>query len=99
MGNRLIYGNYVEGYDLTDIFNSPLELTYTTELENNSIGETSLTTSFASFGFPSPEDTPFLFRKKGVCLQWDPCSPFREKNKLFAVGFLLPVSVLIIQNK
>jgi len=51
MGNRLIYGNYVEGYDLTDIFNSPLELTYTTELENNSIGETSLTTSFASFGY------------------------------------------------
>ena len=51
MGNRLIYGNYVEGYDLTDIFNSPLELTYTTEFENNSIGETSLTISFASFGY------------------------------------------------
>ena len=51
MGNRLIYGNYVEGYDLTDIFNSPLELTYTTELENNSIGRTSLTTSFTSFGY------------------------------------------------
>ena len=51
MGNRLIYGNYVEGYDLTDIFNSPLELTYNTELENNSIGETSLATSFTSFQY------------------------------------------------
>ena len=32
MGNRLVYGNYIEGYDLKDIFNNPVKLQFTTNL-------------------------------------------------------------------
>jgi len=37
MGNRLVYGNYVEGYDLIDKFDSPLRLTYYTDLQTEII--------------------------------------------------------------
>tara|TARA_R110000751_G_scaffold83942_4_gene168264 strand:- start:1969 stop:7683 length:5715 start_codon:yes stop_codon:yes gene_type:complete len=32
MGNRLVYGNYIEGYDLKDVFNNPVKLEFTTQL-------------------------------------------------------------------
>ena len=34
MGNRLVYGNYVEGYDLIDKFDNPLRLTYIASLNS-----------------------------------------------------------------
>ena len=39
MGNRLMYGNYVEGYNLVDEFGSPIKFEYTTELVSLPIGD------------------------------------------------------------
>ena len=38
MGNRLMYGNYVDGYDLTDKFGNPVKFEYTTDLVSTPIG-------------------------------------------------------------
>jgi hypothetical protein len=38
MGNRLVYGNYVDGYDLLDLAGNPTKLEYTTELITNEVG-------------------------------------------------------------
>jgi len=38
MGNRLIYGNYVDGYDLEDLNQNPIRLEYFTELISEEIG-------------------------------------------------------------
>lgn len=42
MGNRLMYGNYIEGYDLLDINLAPVKLEYQTTLISEIIGESSL---------------------------------------------------------
>ena len=42
MGNRLMYGNYVEGYNLVDEFGSPIKFEYTTELISLPIGNTNI---------------------------------------------------------
>ena len=38
MGNRLMYGNYLEGYDLVDRYGTDLQLIYTTALRTEDIG-------------------------------------------------------------
>ena len=38
MGNRLMYGNYIEGYDLIDKFGSPTRLEYDTALISEAYG-------------------------------------------------------------
>ena len=48
MGNRLVYGNYVEGYDLKDSNGNPIKLEYTTEVLSNSIGDNDVNSTFAS---------------------------------------------------
>lgn len=40
MGNRLMYGNYVEGYDLIDAYGEPLKFEYSTSLVSAEIGLT-----------------------------------------------------------
>ena len=45
MGNRLMYGNYIEGYDLIDKFGNPLLLGYQTLLEYKTIGSQTMETS------------------------------------------------------
>lgn len=47
MGNRLMYGNYVEGYDLIDKFGVDTKIEYSTSLVNELIGDSTLVTSFA----------------------------------------------------
>jgi hypothetical protein len=42
MGNRLMYGNYVEGYDLVSTNGQPLQLTYTATLMQVEIGSETL---------------------------------------------------------
>jgi len=42
MGNRLMYGNYVDGYDLIDKQGNPTRFTYTTNLISEIIGDTQL---------------------------------------------------------
>lgn len=51
MGNRLVYGNYVDGYDLTDKNGSLTRLEYTAELSSSEISIDSLSTSLSSFTF------------------------------------------------
>jgi hypothetical protein len=48
MGNRLMYGNYIEGYNLVDKFGNPLLLGYQTLLEYKTIGNEQLNTSLAT---------------------------------------------------
>jgi len=42
MGNRLMYGNYVEGYDLLDSMSNPIKLEYTTSLVSTEVGNTNI---------------------------------------------------------
>jgi hypothetical protein len=42
MGNRLMYGNYIEGYDLVDEFGVPIKFEYTTSLVSTPIGNTNI---------------------------------------------------------
>jgi hypothetical protein len=42
MGNRLMYGNYVEGYNLVDELGSPIKFEYTTELISTPIGNSDI---------------------------------------------------------
>jgi len=51
MGNRLVYGNYVDGYDLKDRNGSLTRLEYTADLLSSEISIDSLTTSLDSFQF------------------------------------------------
>jgi hypothetical protein len=39
MGNRLMYGNYVEGYNLLDENGTPIKFEYTTDLVSEEIGK------------------------------------------------------------
>ncbi len=48
MGNRLMYGNYVEGYDLIDQYGAPVKFEYTTELVSTPIGNTSIDDGLAT---------------------------------------------------
>lgn len=48
MGNRLMYGNYVEGYDMIDKNNNPVKLEYTTELITEIVGNTNLVDTTAN---------------------------------------------------
>jgi len=51
MGNRLVYGNYVEGYDLKDLFNDPLILDFDVELITGEVVNTNLETTLNSGGY------------------------------------------------
>jgi hypothetical protein len=42
MGNRLMYGNYVEGYDLVSLYGQPLQLTYEAKLIQETIASETL---------------------------------------------------------
>jgi hypothetical protein len=48
MGNRLMYGNYVEGYDLLDKNGAPVKFEYTTSLVSTPIGNTNITDGLES---------------------------------------------------
>jgi|TARA_R100000084_G_C4655751_1_gene152819 hypothetical protein len=37
MGNRLMYGNYIDGYDLKDANDNPIKLNYTTEVVQSAV--------------------------------------------------------------
>jgi uncharacterized protein (DUF3820 family) len=62
MGNRLMYGNYVEGYDLVDSFGVPIKLEYETSLVSTEVGISNLTTSTQSGNYTidvlSPQTIP-----------------------------------------
>lgn len=58
MGNRLMYGNYVEGYDLLDKNGNPTRLEYSTSLISTDIGSEEIPTSLSSGNYSI--DTPVV---------------------------------------
>lgn len=48
MGNRLMYGNYIEGYNLIDSQDQPLTLSYVAELVTENVGLTDIPDSLAN---------------------------------------------------
>lgn len=60
MGNRLMYGNYVENYNLVDVNNSPVKLEYETELISKLIGNEKVldTTGNVGYTFGSTTNIP-----------------------------------------
>ena len=56
MGNRLMYGNYVEGFDMVDNFGQPVQLEYSTTLISEEVDTTEvidfLSTGTYNFGSP-----------------------------------------------
>lgn len=52
MGNRLMYGNYVDGYNLINVNGQQIDIDYTTELITKDIGSKEVPTSyqFADYG-------------------------------------------------
>ena len=60
MGNRIIYGNYVEGYDLTDNNNDDIITNFTTELRNPYIPSFTITPTLINTG-SSPTPSSYQF--------------------------------------
>ena len=60
MGNRLMYGNYVEGYDLLDEFGKPIKFEYTTQLVSTPIGVTDIedSTQSGNYSINGPISVP-----------------------------------------
>lgn len=57
MGNRLMYGNYLEGYDLLDKFGNTVKFEYYTTLFSENIGLTEISNSLANgnYNIDGPE--------------------------------------------
>lgn len=60
MGNRLMYGNYVEGYDMLDEDGNPVDLGYSTTLVSEEVGNEEITNSLATgtYNFGSSQTIP-----------------------------------------
>jgi len=82
MGNRLMYGNYYEGYNLKDFQNKAVDLRYSLEVINNEFDQTTLRdyTGNGAYTFgQSANITNSIFGidlgnnllKKGTILTWD----------------------------
>ena len=82
MGNRLMYGNYYEGYNLKDFQNKAVDLRYSLEVINNEFDQTTLRdyTGNGDYTFgQSANITNSIFGidlginllKKGTILTWD----------------------------
>ncbi|MHC4690851.1 MAG: hypothetical protein ACYS5F_14645, partial [Planctomycetota bacterium] len=58
MGNRLMYGNYVDGYDLKDKNNNGLRLDFEASLNSEEVSSKSLPTSLSSYTFTVDGSVP-----------------------------------------
>jgi hypothetical protein len=60
MGNRLMYGNYVEGYNMVDSNDNPVKLEYTTKLITELIDESTIpdSTSTGIYNYGSAQTIP-----------------------------------------
>ena len=69
MGNRLMYGNYLEQYNLIDINGFPTKLEYTVDLISEDIGLESLSSSISNQTYTwdgSNETAPSVFNIEGL---------------------------------
>ena len=55
MGNRLMYGNYVDGYDLIDLYGAPVKLEYTANLITESVDLTNIPYSLQTGSYTAGE--------------------------------------------
>lgn len=60
MGNRLMYGNYVEGYDMLDANGNTVKLEYSTQLISDEIDNSEIINSLTSgiYNFDGPQTIP-----------------------------------------
>jgi hypothetical protein len=75
MGNRLMYGNYVEGYDMIDKFNQPVKLEYQTQLISREIATTNLTCTTGSGQYTIAGNSVSAVNSVGVIEFGTPSSP------------------------
>lgn len=73
MGNRLMYGNYLEGYDLLDKFGNTVKFEYYTTLKTEDIGLTEIPNTLVSgdylvYGFQSIADSVLDIDLTGIPL-------------------------------
>jgi hypothetical protein len=61
MGNRIMYGNYVEGYDLVDTLDRPLSLDYYTDLISEDIGTQNLNATVSQASYPYQYTWPWTY--------------------------------------
>ena len=66
MSNRLIYGNYVDGYDLLDSNNKKVKLNYFTELISEKISQLAITDSNSSVSYSIDPYNPPLTYSDGI---------------------------------
>lgn len=52
IGNRVVFGNYLEGYDLVDVNNNPINIDYTLSLQSNNIATVNIGQGQGSIGIP-----------------------------------------------
>ena len=60
MGNRLMYGNYIEGYDMINAQGQPVNLTFVADLITETVGDNALpdTTTSGNYNINSPQNIP-----------------------------------------
>jgi len=51
MGNRLMYGNYVEGYDIKDLSGQDVDVSYTTSLVSKEVSSLNIPSSIGQFAY------------------------------------------------
>ncbi|MCP3686370.1 MAG: hypothetical protein GY861_27315, partial [bacterium] len=51
MGNRLMYGNYVEGYDIKDLSGQDVDISYTTSLVSKEVSSLNIPSSIGDFAY------------------------------------------------
>lgn len=96
MGNRLMYGSYLEGYDLTDKFGSPTRLEYETQLITEQIGLQNIDYTLSSGDYllgPAPITVPnakLLLDLGGVDLSAGSSITIEAKISHFAYQGALP---------
>jgi hypothetical protein len=68
MGNRMVYGNYVEGYNLIDRLDDAVQFNFSTELKIDEIGLTDLTTLRVDGGYDLGGYVPIPLAKVNITL-------------------------------
>ena len=58
MGNRIVYGNYVDGYDLIDANGDPVKIDFETELVSEDVSDSELSYSLSNFSYSSGAPGP-----------------------------------------
>lgn len=96
MGNRIMYGNYLEGYDLVDKFGFNTRIDYYTDLVSSQIGVSQGSSSFGlgSYLFASPAPPVITYSKMTVDLS----SIFSQYNGVLPANSVLDITFSYIHS-